>query len=59
MEIAKDIFLYRGRSGEKIRPGAGSANGTVVRGDTLAMIDTGVRSGSAFRELQYRISTIR
>ncbi len=55
MEIAKDIFFYRGRSGEKIRPGAGSANVTVVRGDSLAMIDTGVRSGGAFRELQYRI----
>jgi glyoxylase-like metal-dependent hydrolase (beta-lactamase superfamily II) len=56
MEIAKGIFTYRGRSGERIRPGAGSVNVTLVKGDALAMLDTGVTRGGAFRELEARVS---
>ncbi len=51
MEIANGVYAYRGRPGEKIRPGAGSANVVVVRGDSLLMIDTGVTRGGAFRQL--------
>jgi glyoxylase-like metal-dependent hydrolase (beta-lactamase superfamily II) len=55
MEIARGVFTYRGRSGEMIRPGAGSVNVTLVRGDGLAMLDTGVIRGGAFRELEMRV----
>jgi glyoxylase-like metal-dependent hydrolase (beta-lactamase superfamily II) len=55
MEIAKGVFTYRGRSGEKIRPGAGSVNVTLVKGDALVMVDTGVIKGGAFRELEARV----
>ncbi len=51
MEIADGIFTYRGRRGDKIRPGAGSSSVTVVGKDALIMIDTGVVSGGAFDEL--------
>lgn len=56
MEIAKRVFTYRGRSGERIRPGAGSVNVTLVKGDALLMLDTGVIRGGAFRELEARVS---
>ena len=51
MEIASNIFFYRGRSVETIKRGAGSSNVTIVRGDGLLMIDTGVYVGGAFSEL--------
>ena len=56
MEIADGIFTYRGRSGDKIKPGAGSSNVTIVRGDSLVMIDSGVTKGGAFEELCSRAS---
>jgi len=56
MEIAKRVFTYRGRSGERIRPGAGSVNVTLVKGDALLMLDTGVIRGGAFRELEAGVS---
>lgn len=37
MEIADGVFFFRGRSGERLRPGAGSVNVVVVRGAALAM----------------------
>ena len=55
MEIADGVFTYRGRGGDKIRPGAGSSTVTVVRGDYLAMIDTGVTPGGAFDDLISRM----
>ena len=55
MEIADGVFTYRGRGGDKIRPGAGSSTVTVVRGDYLAMIDTGVTPGGAFDDLVSRM----
>jgi glyoxylase-like metal-dependent hydrolase (beta-lactamase superfamily II) len=55
MEIADGVFTYRGRGGDKIKPGAGSSNVTVVRGDDLVMIDTGVASGGAFGDLVSRM----
>jgi glyoxylase-like metal-dependent hydrolase (beta-lactamase superfamily II) len=55
MEIAKGVFTYRGRSGDRIRPGSGSVNVTLVRGDGLVMLDTGVARGGAFRELEMRV----
>jgi glyoxylase-like metal-dependent hydrolase (beta-lactamase superfamily II) len=51
VEIADGVFLFRGRSGKKLRRGAGSVNVTIVRGDALAMLDTGVIAGGAFRDL--------
>lgn len=54
MEIADNVFTYRGRPGDKVRPGAGSVNVTVVRGDGLLLLDTGVTRGGAFRELSER-----
>ena len=53
MEVNDGIFTYTGRSGEsdKIRPGAGSSVTTLIKGDGLTMIDTGVVVGGAFREL--------
>ncbi len=52
MKIARGIFFYQGRGGERIRPGASSSNVTVVQGrDAIAMIDTGVVVGGAYREL--------
>ncbi len=51
MEIAHGIYTYRGRNGEKIRPGAGSSNVIIIKGDGLAMVDTGVTAGGAFKEL--------
>lgn len=55
MEIADGVFTYRGRGGDKIRPGAGSSSVTVVKGDSLVMIDTGVTSGGAFDGLVSRM----
>ena len=55
MQIADGVFTYRGRGGDKIRPGAGSSTVTVVRGDYLAMIDTGVTPGGAFDDLTSRM----
>ena len=57
MEIADGVFTYRGRGGEKIRPGAGSSSVTVVRGrgDGLVMVDTGVVPGGAFDDLVSRM----
>lgn len=55
MEIANGVFTYRGRTGDKIRPGAGSSSVTVVRGKSLVMIDTGVASGGAFDDLASRM----
>jgi glyoxylase-like metal-dependent hydrolase (beta-lactamase superfamily II) len=52
MEVAPGIYAYRGRSGEKIKPGAGSSAVTIVRGDTSVMIDTGVVRGGALFELK-------
>jgi glyoxylase-like metal-dependent hydrolase (beta-lactamase superfamily II) len=51
MEIADGVFTYRGRGGDTIRPGAGSSSVTVIRGDRLVMVDTGVVPGGAFDEL--------
>ncbi|MCP4553035.1 MAG: hypothetical protein GY834_13585 [Bacteroidetes bacterium] len=51
MEIAHGIYTYRGRNGEKIRPGAGSSNVTIIKGDGFAMVDTGVTAGGTFKEL--------
>jgi len=51
VEIGDGVFLFRGRTGLKLRPGAGSVNVTVVRGDALVMLDTGVTAGGAFRDL--------
>lgn len=56
MEIADGIFTYKGRSGEKIRPGAGSSNVTIISRDALVMIDSGVTKGGAFEELCTKIS---
>ncbi len=55
MEIADGVFTYRGRLGDKIRPGAGSSTVTVVRGNSLVMIDTGVVPGGAFDDLVSRM----
>lgn len=55
MEIADGVFTYRGRGGDSIRPGAGSSTVTVVRGDGLVMIDTGVVPGGAFEDLAARM----
>ncbi|MBN2223342.1 MAG: MBL fold metallo-hydrolase [Deltaproteobacteria bacterium] len=55
MEIADGVFTYLGRLGDKIRPGAGSSSVTVVKGDYLVMIDTGVVSGGAFDDLVSRM----
>jgi glyoxylase-like metal-dependent hydrolase (beta-lactamase superfamily II) len=55
MEIADGVFTYRGRLGDKIRPGAGSSCVTVVRGEGLVMIDTGVVPGGAFDDLVSRM----
>ncbi|MBN1571860.1 MAG: MBL fold metallo-hydrolase [Deltaproteobacteria bacterium] len=55
MEIADGIYTYRDRPGEKIRPGAGSASVTIVSGDALLMIDSGVVSGGALEELEAAI----
>jgi len=54
MEIARGVFLYRGRSGRQLKRGAGSVNVTVVCGDALGMLDTGVIVGGAFRDLTVR-----
>jgi|GEM_PF-1252367 len=51
MEIADGVFTYRGRGGEKIKPGAGSSNVTVIRGDGLVMIDPGVAAGGALDDV--------
>jgi glyoxylase-like metal-dependent hydrolase (beta-lactamase superfamily II) len=55
MEIADGVFLFRGRTGERLRPGAGSVNVVVVRGAALAMLDSGVTRGGAFRSLRARM----
>jgi glyoxylase-like metal-dependent hydrolase (beta-lactamase superfamily II) len=55
VEIANDVFFFRGRSGERLRPGAGSVNVIVVRGAALAMLDAGVERGGAFRSLRTRM----
>lgn len=55
MEIADNVFFFRGRSGERLRPGAGSVNVIVVRGAALAMLDSGVTRGGAFRSLRTRL----
>jgi len=55
MEIADGVFFFRGRSGERLRPGAGSVNVIVVRGAALAMLDAGVTRGGAFRSLRTRM----
>jgi glyoxylase-like metal-dependent hydrolase (beta-lactamase superfamily II) len=55
MEIADGVFFFRGRSGERLRPGAGSVNVIVVRGAALAMLDSGVTRGGAFRSLRTRM----
>jgi len=55
VEIADGIYTYRDRPGDKIRPGAGSASVTIVSGDALLMIDSGVVPGGAFRELEANI----
>ena len=57
MEIAHGVFFFRGRPGEPLRPGAGSVNVVVVRGDALAMLDAGVTRGGAFRSLRARMRT--
>ncbi|MBF0118279.1 MAG: MBL fold metallo-hydrolase [Desulfobacterales bacterium] len=51
MKISDGVFTYRGRSGKNIRRGSGSANVTVVKGDSIAFIDTGVSAGGAFADL--------
>jgi glyoxylase-like metal-dependent hydrolase (beta-lactamase superfamily II) len=55
MELADSVFFFRGRTGERVRPGAGSVNVTVVRGAALAMLDAGVKQGGAFRSLRVRM----
>jgi glyoxylase-like metal-dependent hydrolase (beta-lactamase superfamily II) len=55
MEIADGVFFFRGRSGERLRPGAGSVNVIVVRGAALTMLDAGVRRGGVFRSLRERM----
>jgi glyoxylase-like metal-dependent hydrolase (beta-lactamase superfamily II) len=55
MEIADGVFFFRGRSGERLRPGAGSVNVILVRGAVLAMLDAGVTRGGAFRSLRARM----
>jgi glyoxylase-like metal-dependent hydrolase (beta-lactamase superfamily II) len=55
MEIADGVFFFGGRSGERLRPGAGSVNVVVVRGDALAMLDAGVTRGGAFHSLRGRM----
>jgi len=55
MEIADGVFIYRGRRGDKIRPGAGSSSVTVVKDDGLVMIDAGVVSGGAYDDLVFRM----
>jgi glyoxylase-like metal-dependent hydrolase (beta-lactamase superfamily II) len=55
MEIADGVFTYRGRSGDTIRPGAGSSSVTVVKGKDLVMIDAGVIPGGAFDDLASRM----
>jgi glyoxylase-like metal-dependent hydrolase (beta-lactamase superfamily II) len=55
MEIADGVFFFAGRTGERLRPGAGSVNVVVVRGAALAMLDAGVTRGGAFRSLRARM----
>jgi glyoxylase-like metal-dependent hydrolase (beta-lactamase superfamily II) len=55
MEIADGVFFFRGRRGDRLRPGAGSVNVTVVRGAALAMLDAGVKRGGALRSLRARM----
>jgi glyoxylase-like metal-dependent hydrolase (beta-lactamase superfamily II) len=58
MEIAEGVFFFRGRSGDRLRPGAGSVNVVAVRGAALAMIDAGVTRGGAFRTLRARMRAL-
>ncbi len=55
MEIAEGVFFFKGRSGERLRPGAGSVNVILVRGAALTMLDAGVTRGGAFRSLRARM----
>jgi glyoxylase-like metal-dependent hydrolase (beta-lactamase superfamily II) len=59
IEIADGVFFFRGRTGERLRPGAGSVNVIVVRGAALAMLDAGVKRGRAFRSLRARMSACK
>jgi len=56
MEIARGVYFYRGRAGDRIRPGAGSCNVVAIRGDSLLFVDSGLRTGGAFEELRQRAS---
>jgi glyoxylase-like metal-dependent hydrolase (beta-lactamase superfamily II) len=55
MQIADGVFFFSGRPGDSLRPGAGSVNVVVVRGDALAMLDAGVTRGGSFRSLRARM----
>jgi glyoxylase-like metal-dependent hydrolase (beta-lactamase superfamily II) len=55
MKIARGVYFYKGRRGDSFRRGTGSSNVTLIQGDSLAMIDTGLSAGGAFRDLSLRI----
>ncbi len=52
MEIARGVYFFRGRKGDKLRRGTASCNVTVIEGDGLAVIDSGTVVGGVFREFR-------
>lgn len=52
MQIAQDIYFYKGRGEEKLARGAGSCNVIVAKGPQQVMVDTGLIIAGSFRDLQ-------